>query len=312
MDGILNINKPAGMTSHDVVSKLRRVLKEKKVGHTGTLDPLATGVLPICLGKATKIIQYLQNDEKGYEGTITLGIVTDSLDSDGKILSIQDSGDLDSELIKSVFKNFVGDIEQIPPMASAIKVQGKRLYKLAHQGKTVERQTRKIKIYDLDIIRIYKEKLDEFDSLKDFTKIDFHVICSRGTYIRTLADDIGKALDCGGHLSRLIRTKSDGFELKDSIKLEEIQNNPEIASFSLKSIDEVLSFMPKITISDLARTRFLNGVKLSMSEIINHDNGFQAGELLRVHDESGLLLGLCEVLVAQDIVYKATKVLASQ
>lgn len=316
MDGVLNINKPAGMTSHDVVLKLRRILKEKKVGHTGTLDPGATGVLPICFGKATKIIQYLQNDEKGYEGTITLGIVTDSLDSDGEILSVFESDNVDFDRIKSVFDSFKGEIDQIPPMVSAIKVQGKRLYEFARQGITIERQSRRVKIFDLDIIRIYKEKVDVVEPLRDFTKIDFQVRCSRGTYVRVLAADIGKALGCGGHISKLIRTKSDGFELKDSIELMDVQNNPEIASRSIKSIDEVLSFIPRIVINNAARTGFLNGIPLNCSGIVEYDKEFQAGKLLRVHDEDGVLLGLCEALVtspntsaSQDIVCKAVKVL---
>ncbi len=318
MDGVLNINKPAGMTSHDVVLKLRRILKEKKVGHTGTLDPGATGVLPICFGKATKIIQYLQNDEKGYEGTITLGIVTDSLDSDGEILGVFDCDNVVFDRIKSVFDSFKGEIDQIPPMVSAVKVQGKRLYELARQGKTVDRPSRRVKIFDLDIIRIYKEKVDGVEPPRDFTKIDFRVRCSKGTYVRSLAADIGKTLGCGAIISRLIRTESDGFELKDSIGLMDIQNNPEIASRLIKSMDEVLSFMPRVVINNLARTGFLNGIPLNGSGVVEYDNGFQAGKLLRVHDEAGNLLGLCEALVSdpktlasQDIVCKTVKVLGS-
>jgi tRNA pseudouridine55 synthase len=189
MDGILNINKPAGMTSHDVVDQLRRILHEKKAGHTGTLDPDATGVLPICLGKATKIIQFLQDDEKGYEGTITLGIVTDTLDASGKILRISDSDNVKMDDVRNVFSRFVGEMDQIPPMVSALKVRGKRLYSIARQGKTVNRKPRRIYIYDLELLDLYKAPCIIFDdrlSVKEsgiqdvdpsqlFTKLDFRV-----------------------------------------------------------------------------------------------------------------------------------------
>jgi len=220
MDGVLNINKPSGMTSHDVVARLRRLLNEKKVGHTGTLDPDATGVLPVCLGKATRIIQFLPDDEKGYEGTITLGIVTDTLDASGKVLETSDSSHVKLGDVKSVFNSFVGTIDQVPPMVSAVKVQGKRLYKLARQGKTVIRKPRKIHIYEFELLDTGRSMLDNSAAQ---TELDFRVLCSRGTYVRVLASDIGNALGCGAHLSRLVRIRSGLFELKDSVPLEDLK-----------------------------------------------------------------------------------------
>jgi tRNA pseudouridine55 synthase len=310
MNGILNISKPAGMTSHDVVDQLRRLLHVKKVGHTGTLDPDATGVLPVCLGKATKIIQFLQDDEKGYEGTITLGVVTDTLDASGKVLDISDSSHVELDDVKTVFSRFVGETDQIPPMVSAIKVQGKRLYSIARHGKTVRRPPRKIHIYDLELLdfrrstRLSKssESLNGFNGLNDFNdsiELDFRVRCSRGTYIRALAADIGDTLGCGAHLSRLVRTKSGTFELKDSIRLEEIQADPQSAVQSMRPIDDVLSFMPVIVITSSTRKRFLNGVPVSASEVVRYEGEFSGDDLIRIHDEAGVLLGISKATGAR-------------
>lgn len=296
MDGVLNINKPAGMTSHDVVNKLRWILKEKKVGHTGTLDPDATGVLLICLGKATRIMEYLQDHEKTYEGTVILGVATDTLDSKGKILSVCESNNFDHGRIRGVFHSFKGEIKQIPPMVSAIKIQGKRLYELAREGKTVNRDPRPVEIYDLEIISIYEGKADRVDPSMLFTKIDFQVRCSKGTYVRSLAADIGNALGYGAHLSRLVRTKSGGFDLKDSISLEDIKNDPEIAFCAIKSIDEALSFMPVITLTKLAGERFLNGGFVYSSGVKDYPKEFQKGKITRVHDEARNFLGICEAV----------------
>jgi len=306
MDGIINVNKPAGMTSHDVVAELRRILREKKVGHTGTLDPDATGVLPVCLGKATKIIQFLQDNEKGYEGTITLGIVTDTLDARGRILGISDNDRVEIDDVRNVFRSFVGEIDQIPPMVSAIKVQGKRLYRIARQGKVVSRKPRKVHIYSLELLDIHEAPcsllrdqqlveetgIHDVDPSRSFTSIDFRVRCSRGTYVRVLAADIGDALECGAHVSRLVRTKSGIFELRDSIGLGEIQTDPQSVFRTLLSIDDVLSFMPRIIINSPARTRFLNGVPVKGSDVVDYEDAFGIDDLIRVHDESETLLGI--------------------
>jgi tRNA pseudouridine55 synthase len=313
MDGILVINKPSGMTSHDVINQLRRILQEKKAGHTGTLDPDATGVLPVCLGKATKIIQFLEDKEKGYEGTITFGVTTDTMDAKGQIIKVSDSTQLKQNDVMQIFGNFVGEILQTPPMVSAIKVNGKRLYEIARQGKTIDRTPRKIHIYDLQLIRFYEEEIPEIDPLRSFTKIDFRVLCSRGTYVRSLASDVGDSLGCGAHLSRLVRTRSGCFTIDDSIELEAIRNEPQRAISALRSIDDALSFMPLITISDFGKKRFVNGVQLDMSDIlINKDVNFDT--LVRIHDKMEKLLGIAKVTQSglDEIVYKPIKVLSQE
>jgi len=311
MNGVLNINKPAGMTSHDVIDRLRRLLHEKKAGHTGTLDPDATGVLPVCLGKATKIIQFLQDGKKGYEGTITLGITTDTLDASGKVLDVLDSSHVDVDDVKRVFSNFVGETDQIPPMVSAVKVQGERLYRIARQGRTVSRTPRRIHIYDLELLDFQTMAAEHSASC---TELNFRVLCSRGTYVRSLALDIGSALGCGAHLSRLVRTRSGIFDLKDSITLGEIQADPRKAVQIMRSMDDALSHIPMIAITEAAGRRFLNGIPVDRSEVTDYGGEFQADDVIRIHDEAGELLGLGKVVEfdASDpraIICKVLKVL---
>jgi tRNA pseudouridine55 synthase len=210
MDGILNINKPAGMTSHDVVIEVRKRFKMRKVGHTGTLDPDATGVLVVCLGKATKMVRFLLNDEKEYESVLILGISTHTQDSSGTIIKKVDNFSITEEEIKEVSKRFEGEQEQIPPMVSAVHHHGRRLYELARQGKVVERKPRKINIFSFKIIEI---KIPE---------VRFNIVCSKGTYIRTICSDLGDALGCGAHQAKLVRIRAGQFHIKDSLTLDEL------------------------------------------------------------------------------------------
>lgn len=211
MDGVLNIDKPRGITSHDVVQRVRRILRIKKVGHTGTLDPEATGVLPVLVGKATKISRFLINSDKEYVATMMLGIKTDTGDSKGTVIS-EASGPFPSEKeIRSVFEGFTGRIPQVPPMYSAIKVNGMPLYSLARKGIEVERKAREITVYSLDVRNI------------ESTLITFRVHCSKGTYIRTLVSDIGDALGVGGHLVSLRRIVAGKFRIEDSVSLKELE-----------------------------------------------------------------------------------------
>lgn len=311
MDGILVINKPSGMTSHDIIIQLRRILQEKKAGHTGTLDPDATGVLPVCLGKATKIIQYLEDNEKGYEGTMTLGVTTDTMDASGQIIKVSGTVGLKLDDVKRVSANFIGEIDQIPPMVSAIKVNGKRLYEIARQGKTIERTPRKIRIYELKLTRFYEEKITNIDPSRLFAKVDFQVLCSRGTYIRSLVSDIGDTLGCGAHLSKLVRTRSGCFIIADSIGLEEIQTEPQKALLSLLSIDDALSFMPSIAISDPDRRKFLNGVQIDLSDDLVHNNEIKPDALVRIHDMTETLLGIAKVTQLKT-AFKPIKVLSQE
>ena len=208
MEGFIVINKPAGITSHDVVGSVRRILRMKKVGHTGTLDPFATGVLPVALGEATKAINYLDESTKEYRAVMCLGISTDSQDYTGKIIAQRDFSHVTHDDVLKVATSFLGTIPQVPPMFSAVKQAGIPLYKLARQGTSVHREPREISIVSLDVEKI------------DLPRISFRVRCSRGTYVRTLASDIGDALRCGAHLTELHRTGSGGFNDKDAITLE--------------------------------------------------------------------------------------------
>lgn len=211
MDGILIIDKPGGMTSHDVVDFIRRRFNIKKAGHAGTLDPSVTGVLVVLVGKATKLSAELTSGDKEYEATMVLGKRTDSGDADGKTIATGNYSGLTQEKIREVFKTFEGEIEQVPPMVSALRHKGKRLYELARQGKEVERAPRTIHIRRLTIERI------------SIPEIDFSVACSKGTYIRKLCDDIGEVLGCGGYLSYLRRIRAGGFGLDQAVTIDKLK-----------------------------------------------------------------------------------------
>ena len=209
-DGVLLVDKPAGLTSHDVVDRVRRHFGFKKVGHCGTLDPAATGLLILVLERATKLQDRLMSDDKAYEGTMLLGISTDSQDADGQIIAEKPVPALTAEDIERVFAGFRGDIQQVPPMVSAVKHQGTPLYKLARKGKIVEREPRLVHIYDLRVLQL------------ELPRIKFRAVCTKGTYVRTLCSDIGDALGCGAHLFELRRIRSGKFDVKDAHALDEI------------------------------------------------------------------------------------------
>ena len=210
MFGFLNVYKPKGKTSHDVVAILRRVTKIKQIGHTGTLDPFAEGILPICIGKATRLIEYLK-DDKAYIGTVQLGKSTTTYDLEGETVDVSDKTP-DLEEIENELKNFRGDIEQLPPIYSAIKVNGKKLYEYARKGEEVEIKPRSVNISDLKILNYDKEN----------RILELYIKCSKGTYIRSIAHDLGKNLGCFGHLIKLVRVKAGDFEVENSIKLEDL------------------------------------------------------------------------------------------
>lgn len=210
MDGILIVNKPTGITSHDVVDFIRKKFNIRRVGHTGTLDPMAQGVLVILLGKATKLANKFIEEDKEYLAKLFLGRRTDTQDATGKVIEEKLIDNVEMDSIKAAFKKFLGEIEQIPPMVSAIKYKGKKLYQLARMGKSVARKPRRIKIKDMEIIDF------------DLPELTFRVRCSKGTYVRTLCEDIGGALGIPAHMSGLVRTRSGNFLLKDAKNLEEI------------------------------------------------------------------------------------------
>lgn len=252
MNGVLNIYKPQNMTSHDVVAIVRKALNTKKVGHTGTLDPMATGVLPICVGRATKIVDYIQADHKTYRAELTLGVVTDTEDCWGQVLETHPVN-VTEEAITEAVMSFIGDIYQVPPMYSALKVNGKKLYELARAGKTIERQARLRTIYSIEIIAI------------DDHKVVFDVVCSKGTYIRTLCSDIGQKLGVGGHMSALERTATGRFHKDNAITVDQVKNMGESLASHLIPVDQALTVDKKITISDKAKELVQNGVKIDLA-----------------------------------------------
>ena len=236
MDGVIVIRKEKGFTSHDVVAKLRGILHMKKIGHTGTLDPDAEGVLPVALGKATRLVDMITDKEKTYEAVMRLGVVTDTQDMSGTVLSQTAELHVPEEELRAVIESFVGDYMQVPPMYSALKVNGKKLYELAREGKTVERKPRPVHFYEIEILEI------------DLPLVRFRVTCSKGTYIRTLCHDIGEKLGCGAAMETLLRTKVGRFTLDDAITLaqtEEAVKNGTIESKVL-GIEEILAEYPRV------------------------------------------------------------------
>lgn len=277
MDGVINVNKPSGMTSHDVVSRIRREFGIKRVGHTGTLDPDAVGVLPVCIGKATKIAELLTAEEKQYIAEVKLGEVTDTQDSSGVVIEEYAVNVSETEIREAV-NSFIGESEQIPPMYSAIKIDGVKLYELARKGVEVERKARKIEIFGIEILEF---RLEE----NCFTiKVD----CSKGTYIRTLCNDIGRKLGCGANMKSLMRTKTGSFSIENSVTLDEIHECIENEDFSfVSSIGDVLSNYDKIIVAERNAFRIRNGIRPEIEGLIE-------GKSYRVYDESGQLLTLSQ------------------
>lgn len=299
MDGIINVLKPAGMTSFDVVAQVRKICKIKKVGHTGTLDPDAVGVLPICVGKATRMVQFLMEDHKFYRGEVTLGIETDTLDATGEVLIQNEVGEILPEKLEKVLNQFRGSIQQIPPMVSALKHEGKRLYELARKGIEVEREPRNVQIYKLRSFRV------------QIPRFWIDVECSKGTYIRTLAQDIGRSLGCGAHLSYLIRTGTGQFSLEDSVTLQEIQQAAQENRLSdvILPIDWGIRSLPKVTLQDRAVHFAVNGSPLRKGNYQDYPNGLQTGDRVRVYG-SERFISLSEVIDGEEQVLKPVKVFA--
>ena len=249
MDGIIVINKPSVYTSHDIVSKIRKKLNIKKVGHTGTLDPLATGVLPILLGGGTKLSKYLINHDKEYIATIKLGVKTDTGDIEGQVIEEKQVPEISEEGLGKVLQSFLGPQKQIPPMYSAIKINGKKLYEYARKGEKVEIEPRNIEIYNIELLEFAQEQ------------IKIKVVCSKGTYIRTLCEDIAEKLNTVGTMSALERTKVGEFELKNAITIEELENE-QIVQNNLITPEKLFWGKPEIELDQGELVRFLNGMIL--------------------------------------------------
>ena len=276
MDGIINVYKNLDMTSFDVVKKVKKSAHMKKVGHTGTLDPKATGVLPVALGKATKIIDYIMNDDKSYFVKFKLGITTDTYDLEGTILEEKDISDLSNEEIFKVCMSFKKEYMQVPPMYSALKKDGVRLYELARQGIEIEREGRKVNILDIQNIIIEKPY------------VSMEVTCSKGTYIRSLCYDIGKVLNVGATVVELERTKTSCFKKEDSINIDEL-NEDNISKY-LISIEDALNKYPKLYVNEKFSKLLLNGVKISDKGLYNDSIDFNV--LYRVYDNKRKFIGL--------------------
>lgn len=223
MDGIIIVNKPYDWTSFDVVAKIRSLSRVKKVGHSGTLDPMATGVLPVFLGRATKSVQHFVSGNKGYIAEMTLGICTDTHDAKGKITELRDVKNFELANVVATLAKYVGTIEQMPPMHSAVKIKGKRLYKLARQGITVKREPRQVTVHNIKLLNY---------EVMDYPRVTFEVECSKGTYIRQLVADIGDDLGCGAHLSKLMRTYAHPFHITQAVNMETIITLSEIDRLS--------------------------------------------------------------------------------
>ena len=281
MDGVINIYKERGFTSHDVVAVVRKTLNTKKAGHTGTLDPDAEGVLPVCVGQATKLADYIMAERKSYRAEITFGAETTTQDASGEVIEKYDFR-FDENALRNVLKEFIGPQRQLPPMYSAIKVNGKKLYELAREGKEIERKAREIEIYDIRIVDIFPP---------DRAVID--VDCSKGTYIRTLCSDIGKKLGWGAYMSSLTRTASGRFLIEDAVKLDELKEiakNGGIDSV-LITPDRALADYKRITVRKKAEKYLYNGGKI-------YDRYFtcaakpEINETVLGYDSNGRLVGI--------------------
>lgn len=287
MNGILVINKPAGMTSHGVVGRARRILGIKKIGHTGTLDPDVQGVLPICIGMATRVAEYLLEQSKAYRGEVTFGLSTTTQDASGEPVEMVEEVSLSEAQVREAFDSFVGPILQRPPAYSAIKIEGKRAYDLARKGEDVEIPPREVTIYSLEIEAV------ELDLPRP--KVRFVVECSKGTYVRTLCHDLGQKLGVPAHMSSLVRTKSGPFDLSQALTFEQIEaavTNGSIGQ-QILPMQSALPHLPKHIIPEVLERRVNNGRELTIKHLIP---GVSVGDLLRIESRDGTLLALYRVV----------------
>lgn len=299
MNGILNVYKEPGFTSHDVVAKLRGICKQKKIGHTGTLDPEASGVLPVCLGSATKLCDLLTEKDKEYRAVMLLGCETDTQDTTGAILSEHEVAASEEEVRNAVL-SFAGAYDQIPPMYSALKVNGQKLCDLARAGKVVERKSRPVTIHSIEIEEI------------SLPRVTMKVACSRGTYIRTLCHDIGQKLGCGGAMEKLVRTRSGRFGLEQAYKLSEIQRLSEEGRLSeiLMPVEMVFAGLGAVWVTGSGQKLLENGNPLECRHVSVPDAkesgaaalrcAFEDGTQVRVYDESGHFTGVYAWRKAED------------
>lgn len=279
--GIINIYKEQGFTSHDVVAKLRGILGQKKIGHTGTLDPDAVGVLPVCLGKATKLCDMLTDKDKTYETVLLLGKKTDTQDISGTVLEEKDTSSLTEEMLRNCVQQFIGDIMQIPPMYSALKVNGKKLYEFARAGIEIERKARPVTIHEIEILEVA------------LPRVRMRISCSKGTYIRTICNDIGEVLGCGGCMEELTRTKVSRFEIAESLTLAEVQQAKADGRLDdvIVPIDAMFAAYKKVTLKAEFAPFVYNG-NFFLAKHLCESDVWQDDEWVRVYDESGRFLAI--------------------
>ena len=279
--GMINVYKEKGFTSHDVVAKLRGICKQKKIGHTGTLDPDAVGVLPVCLGCATRLCDMLTDKDKEYVAVLRLGITTDTQDATGKVLAEKEVS-VSEEEVRAVIASFEGEQLQIPPMYSALKVNGKKLYELAREGKEIERKARPIVVHEIEILS---------ENMPEFT---IRVKCSKGTYIRTICHDIGQKLSCGGVMVSLKRTKVGNFGIEDAYTLSQIEDMAKEGKLceNLLPVEKVFEKLPEIRVKETAMKALLNGNQLKKEEILMLSDEALKAEEVRVYGADGRFYGV--------------------
>ncbi|MEV2858797.1 tRNA pseudouridine(55) synthase TruB [Paenibacillus larvae] len=285
-EGILPVYKPEGFTSHDVVAKMRRILGMKRIGHTGTLDPSVTGVLPLCLGRATRLVEYIQELPKEYEATLQIGIATDTEDATGTIIEQAEQVQLEEGQVIRVLESFVGSIRQVPPMYSAVRVNGKRLYELAREGKEVERKSREVYIYSISDVYM--------DLSLRFPEVRFKVKCSKGTYIRTLCVDIGKKLRYPATMKRLVRSSTGAIGLEQCITLEEAAKLVQKGLLHEKLIpmDQAVFHLPKVQLTAVQSGNALQGKKITLISVLSV--GVSGEKLFRAYGPNDKFLGIFE------------------
>ncbi len=281
INGILNIYKEKGYTSHDVVARLRKIVGQKKIGHTGTLDPDAEGVLPVCLGRATRLCDMLTDHDKTYRTVLLLGRSTDTQDISGKVLEEHDAAHVAPEEAEKCVMDFVGDYDQVPPMYSALKINGKKLYELAREGKTVERKSRRVTIYDIQITDV------------NIPEISMEVNCSKGTYIRTLCQDIGDRLGVGGCMKTLLRTRVGHFDISGSIRLDEVEEKVHSGRLNeiLIPLDAVFADLDRAVIADRYASLAYNGNPV-FEKNLQESPVRTSGSRCRLYDSKGRFIGI--------------------
>jgi tRNA pseudouridine55 synthase len=296
--GILPLKKPAGMTSHDCVAKIRKIFSTKKVGHTGTLDPEVTGVLPICIGRATKVAEYMSDYGKEYIGEVTLGVATETEDAHGETVQVKRvEEDISFRVVEDILQSLTGEIEQVPPMYSAVKVNGKKLYEYARRGLEVERPKRKVTIYELELLN------KEQTLVKESPVFSFRVKCSKGTYVRTLAVAIGEKLGYPAHMSSLIRTASGPFHLDECVTFDQLENPDRPLEEYLTPLEKGISHFPKWTVDPALEAQIRNG------SVLQKPKGLEQSPF-GVYNEEGKCLAIYQFHPSKPGLIKPEKVLA--